>query len=292
MSRPLAAVHGPGRGLDPPRDHDGRGVADRRRSRRWPTPSTSGPSACTCSRAPTAAVVLGAAPGAPLVELVGDADAPARPRAEHRALPPGDPRAGPRASWRGRCDACWPRGRRFTGASDHLVSEALYLDDPEGNGIEIYRDRPREEWRTGGRRDRDGHAAARRGGRPRRAPEGAGDEGVPEGTRMGHVHLQVRDVAEAEGFYAAGWASTPRPRATRGAVRLGGRLPPPPGPEHLGHRRGAAAPAGRAGPAGLPRGACRTPPSCRASPAGWRRAGSRRAPRTMGCTPRTRRATG
>ena len=37
-------------------------------------------------------------------------------------------------------------GHRFTGASDHLVSEALYLDDPEGNGIEIYRDRPREEW--------------------------------------------------------------------------------------------------------------------------------------------------
>src|SRR5215470_8557914 len=35
---------------------------------------------------------------------------------------------------------------RFTGASDHLVSEALYLNDPEGNGIEIYRDRPREEW--------------------------------------------------------------------------------------------------------------------------------------------------
>jgi hypothetical protein len=40
-------------------------------------------------------------------------------------------------------------GWRLTGASDHLVSEALYLQDPEGNGIEIYRDRPREEWRTG-----------------------------------------------------------------------------------------------------------------------------------------------
>ena len=41
-------------------------------------------------------------------------------------------------------------GWRFTGASDHLVSEALYLRDPEGNGIEIYRDRPREEWRHAG----------------------------------------------------------------------------------------------------------------------------------------------
>src|SRR3954465_5261877 len=40
-------------------------------------------------------------------------------------------------------DAGW----RLTGASDHLVSEALYLNDPEGNGIELYRDRPREEWR-------------------------------------------------------------------------------------------------------------------------------------------------
>ena len=38
---------------------------------------------------------------------------------------------------------------RFTGASDHLVSEALYLNDPEGNGIEIYRDRPRDEWQRG-----------------------------------------------------------------------------------------------------------------------------------------------
>ena len=37
-------------------------------------------------------------------------------------------------------------GQRFTGASDHFVSEALYLRDPEGNGIEIYRDRPRSEW--------------------------------------------------------------------------------------------------------------------------------------------------
>src|SRR5689334_21560061 len=37
-------------------------------------------------------------------------------------------------------------GARFSGASDHLVSEALYLNDPEGNGIEIYRDRPRGDW--------------------------------------------------------------------------------------------------------------------------------------------------
>jgi len=39
-------------------------------------------------------------------------------------------------------DANWP----LTGASDHGVSEAIYLDDPDGNGVELYRDRPREEW--------------------------------------------------------------------------------------------------------------------------------------------------
>jgi catechol 2,3-dioxygenase len=40
-------------------------------------------------------------------------------------------------------------GTRITGASDHGVSEAIYLDDPDGNGVELYRDRPREEWPRG-----------------------------------------------------------------------------------------------------------------------------------------------
>ena len=49
----------------------------------------------------------------------------------------------------------------LSGASDHGVSEALYLDDPDGNGIELYHDRPRETWPAGGARGarRDGHAA-------------------------------------------------------------------------------------------------------------------------------------
>ncbi|MEZ5934227.1 MAG: VOC family protein [Alphaproteobacteria bacterium] len=46
-------------------------------------------------------------------------------------------------------------GIRLTGASDHGVSEALYLDDPDGNGVELYRDRPEAEWP----RDADGHLA-------------------------------------------------------------------------------------------------------------------------------------
>ncbi|KRE11850.1 hypothetical protein ASE63_19030 [Bosea sp. Root381] len=87
------------------------------------------------------------------------------------------------------------------GASDHLVSEALYLSDPEGNGIEIYRDRPRAEWpRRDGviqmateRLDLDALLAEAR-------PGAYG--GMPNGTRMGHIHLRVGDTAEAERFYA------------------------------------------------------------------------------------------
>ena len=85
------------------------------------------------------------------------------------------------------------------GLSDHLVSEALYLADPEGNGIEIYADRPRDAWRWSGgevamateRLDVEGLLAA----------AAAPWAGAPLGTMVGHVHLQVGDVAEAERFY-------------------------------------------------------------------------------------------
>ena len=94
-------------------------------------------------------------------------------------------------------------GQRFEGASDHGVSEALYLSDPDGLGIELYTDRPRERWE-----------------RP------AGGEGVSmvtlpldiedllaqfkddpgaviePGTHVGHVHLKVADVPRAAAFYA------------------------------------------------------------------------------------------
>ncbi|HVU10194.1 MAG TPA: VOC family protein [Phototrophicaceae bacterium] len=87
------------------------------------------------------------------------------------------------------------------GASDHLVSEALYLSDPDGNGLEIYRDRPRSEWRMNGEQvematealDVDGVLAA--AGNP---PA----EGVIPGTIIGHVHLHVSDLARAEAFYS------------------------------------------------------------------------------------------
>lgn len=86
------------------------------------------------------------------------------------------------------------------GASDHLVSEAIYLADPEGNGIEVYRDRAREDWPREGGRIRmatdplDLHALAA----DARTPW----EGAPEGTVVGHVHLQVGNVPEAEAFYS------------------------------------------------------------------------------------------
>jgi catechol 2,3-dioxygenase len=93
----------------------------------------------------------------------------------------------------------WP----LTGASDHLVSEALYLHDPDGNGIEIYRDRERSEWRT----DEHGQLAmATLRLDLQSLSEELSDappvpERLPAGTRMGHVHLQVSDIAAAEDFY-------------------------------------------------------------------------------------------
>jgi catechol 2,3-dioxygenase len=87
------------------------------------------------------------------------------------------------------------------GQGDHLVSEALYINDPENNGIEIYADRPRETWNYDGR------------GRVIMAADPiewqglideAGDQvwnGLAEGTIMGHVHLHVADLQEAEHFY-------------------------------------------------------------------------------------------
>jgi catechol 2,3-dioxygenase len=138
---------------------------------------------------------------APLVELVGDPSAPPRPRHTtglyHLAiLVP--TRADLARALQRVADAGW----RLTGASDHLVSEALYLSDPEGNGIEIYRDRPREQWRY-----RDG--AIQMSTEPldldgvlgELSREDAG-AGMPAGTRMGHVHLNVADLTAAEAFYS------------------------------------------------------------------------------------------
>lgn len=88
----------------------------------------------------------------------------------------------------------------LSGASDHLVSEALYLDDPDGNGLEIYADRPRSAWPRSGREvrmtvdplDVDGLLAEL---------DGTPWEGMAAGTTVGHVHLHVADLAATEAFY-------------------------------------------------------------------------------------------
>jgi catechol 2,3-dioxygenase len=87
----------------------------------------------------------------------------------------------------------------LTGLSDHVVSEAIYLRDPDYHGIEVYADRPREQWEgrvsqtmTTIPLDTDSLLAE------------AGDEGfdgLPHGTTVGHVHLCVSDVDEMVGFY-------------------------------------------------------------------------------------------
>lgn len=138
--------------------------------------------------------------GRPLVELTPAPDAPPRPPRTaglfHLALLVPD-----RAELARTIERVVRGGGRFTGGSDHLVSEAMYLNDPEGNGIELYRDRPREEWRTGEGGelematlpiDLDGVLAE---------PH-AGDDGMPAGTTLGHVHLNVADLAAAEAFYS------------------------------------------------------------------------------------------
>jgi catechol 2,3-dioxygenase len=90
----------------------------------------------------------------------------------------------------------------LVGLSDHYVSEAIYLSDPDDHGIEIYWDRPREHWegRVGERMttlplDTDDLLGALDD--PARAPFA----GLPEGTTMGHVHLRVADVAQTIAFY-------------------------------------------------------------------------------------------
>jgi len=87
------------------------------------------------------------------------------------------------------------------GASDHLVSEAIYLSDPEGNGIEIYADRPHESWKF----HQDGMvemATLRLDLQAlyNSAPDDAWG-GMADGTAIGHIHLQVGDIPQADVFY-------------------------------------------------------------------------------------------
>jgi catechol 2,3-dioxygenase len=155
--------------------------------------------------------------GEPIVELVGDPDAPPRPRGTsglfHLAI-----LVPSRADLARALQRVAEAGWRLSGASDHLVSEALYTSDPEGNGIELYRDRPREEWpvRDGVLQmdslplDLDGML-----GELRREDAG---KGMPAGTRIGHVHLNVGDLTAAEAFYSGALGFDVTVRGYPGAI--------------------------------------------------------------------------
>jgi len=93
--------------------------------------------------------------------------------------------------------------RSFTGSADHLYSQAFYFDDPEGNGVELYTDRPRDTWR----REANGLLTLATDPLDPRAflqshlrPEDLGRPAAPPAT-LGHVHLQVGDIPRGRQFY-------------------------------------------------------------------------------------------
>jgi catechol 2,3-dioxygenase len=147
-------------------------------------------------------LAFGTGAGRPLVELRGDGSAPPLTRLAtglfHLAIL--HPTRLDLAHALARvAETRWP----LDGASDHLVSEALYLSDPDGNGIEIYRDRPRDEWR---RVDGELQMATlpldlRSVASELDAARGAQGR-APAETTIGHVHLQVSELEQVESFYA------------------------------------------------------------------------------------------
>ena len=141
-------------------------------------------------------------------------------------------------------------GWRLTGASDHLVSEAVYLRDPEGNGIEIYRDRPRAEWhREDGQIEMDTLPLDLEGVLGELADDDSPPGGMTAGTRLGHVHLNVADIVASERFYAGALGFDVTVRGYPGALFVSaggyhhhvglntwmgeGAPPPPPGARGL-----------------------------------------------------------
>lgn len=96
------------------------------------------------------------------------------------------------------------------GSGDHLVSEAFYLNDPEGNGIEVYADRPRDTWTWEGGQVKMDTLSVDAAGLLEAAglslpdlenPNFAAYAGAPAGTKVGHIHLKVGNAAQAAEFY-------------------------------------------------------------------------------------------
>ncbi len=93
------------------------------------------------------------------------------------------------------------------GASDHLVSEALYLADPDGNGIEIYTDRPASDWNW---KSKEVVMSSERLDIENLLTEAEGEMwgGLPTETLMGHIHLHVSELSKTEEFYVKGLGFT------------------------------------------------------------------------------------
>jgi catechol 2,3-dioxygenase len=129
----------------------------------------------------------------------------------------------------------------LSGFADHIVSESVYLDDPEGNGIEVYADRAPENWKWDGATvamatdplDIDGLLTLTNS----RIPDYAG---APEGLRIGHMHLRVGDLEQADRFYGGVIGFDPTRRRTGAAFLSSGRYH-----HHLGINVWQSAGAGR-----------------------------------------------
>ena len=88
----------------------------------------------------------------------------------------------------------------FDGLEDHLVSESIYIRDPDFNGVEIYRDRPRSQWRWNDARVEMATLPLNTTNLLKETTERGWKE-IPDKTRIGHVHLHVSDIAKAMKFY-------------------------------------------------------------------------------------------
>lgn len=195
--------------------------------------------------------------GPVLIELHERRDAAPKPRRStglfHFAiLVPS--RAALGRSLRRLADQKWP----LSGVADHLVSEALYLSDPDGLGIEIYRDRPRETWRTANGEvvmatdPLDVQSVANEAGAD--TPW----QGLEAGTMIGHVHLHVSRLEDGEAVFCGDVGFEPTVRGYPGAlfVAAGGYhhhlglntwmgVGAPPPPEHAVGMRSFTIEAGR-----------------------------------------------
>ncbi|GGR66063.1 glyoxalase [Deinococcus seoulensis] len=152
---------------------------------------------------PTQAVL--SAHGTPLLHLHAAPDlpapAPSRPGLYHTAF------LLPTRADLGRWLAHAARMGHRIGSGDHLVSEAFYLGDPEGNGIEVYADRPRDTWtwRSGqvqmATNAVDAAGVLQAAGIDPATLDGAQPFSAPAGTTVGHIHLKVGSAAQAAHWY-------------------------------------------------------------------------------------------